>query len=101
MPAGVVAELVPIRFGQTYGSIREERAMRLLGDLVPNPIVVTNHALDWSWALELLPLEDGPRTRFLLDPGLTVTPRPAGFVPAPFDFRDPTMVHRRVEVQTS
>jgi hypothetical protein len=66
LPAGVVAELVLIRFGQTYGSIREERAMRLLGDdIVPNPIVVTNHALDWSWALVLLPLEDGPRTRFL------------------------------------
>jgi hypothetical protein len=49
LPAGVVAELVLIRFGQTYGSIREERAMRLLGtDIVPNPIVVTNHALDWS-----------------------------------------------------
>jgi hypothetical protein len=57
LPAGVVAELVLIRFGQTYGSIREERAMRLLGDdIVPNPIVVTNHALDWSWALVLLPL---------------------------------------------
>jgi hypothetical protein len=52
---------------------------------------------------------DGAITGTLVDysnglpaiPGLTVTPRPAGFVPAPFDFRDPTMVHRRVEVQTS
>jgi Peptidase family M28 len=34
-------------------------------------------------------------------PGMTVSPRPAGFIPAPFDFRDPTTVHRRVEVQTS
>jgi phosphopantothenate synthetase len=44
--------------------------MRLLGDdIVPNPIVVTNHALDWSWAVVLLPLEDGPRTRFLFRSG--------------------------------
>jgi hypothetical protein len=34
-------------------------------------------------------------------PGTTVTPRPADFIPAPFDFRDPTTVHRRVEVRTS
>jgi hypothetical protein len=34
-------------------------------------------------------------------PGMTVTPRPAGFIPAPFDFRDPTTVHRRVQLRTS
>jgi hypothetical protein len=34
-------------------------------------------------------------------PGMAVTPRPAGFIPAPFDFRDPTTVHRRVQVRTS
>ena len=34
-------------------------------------------------------------------PGMTVTPRPAGFVPAPFDFRDPTAVHRSVQIRTS
>jgi hypothetical protein len=34
-------------------------------------------------------------------PGMTVTPRPPGFIPASFDFRDPTTVHRRVEVRTS
>jgi hypothetical protein len=34
-------------------------------------------------------------------PGLTVTRRPAGFIPAPFDFRDPTAIHRRLEVQAS
>jgi hypothetical protein len=33
-------------------------------------------------------------------PGMTVAPRPAGFIPASFDFRDPTTVHRRVEVRT-
>jgi hypothetical protein len=33
-------------------------------------------------------------------PGMTVTPRPAGFIPAPFDFRDPTTVHRRIELRT-
>jgi hypothetical protein len=34
-------------------------------------------------------------------PGMAVTPRPASFIPAPFDFRDPTTVHRRVQVRTS
>ncbi|HEX5384469.1 MAG TPA: M28 family peptidase, partial [Propionibacteriaceae bacterium] len=33
--------------------------------------------------------------------GMTVRPRPAGFIPAPFDFRDPTAVHRRVEIRAS
>jgi hypothetical protein len=44
--AAVVAEAVLIRLGQTYGSTPDERAMRLIGDeIVPNPQVVTNHAI--------------------------------------------------------
>jgi hypothetical protein len=31
-------------------------------------------------------------------PGMTVRPRPAGYVPAPFDFRDPTAVTRSVDL---
>ena len=30
--------------------------------------------------------------------GLTVSPRPAEFMPAPFDFRDPTAVRTSVEL---
>ena len=30
--------------------------------------------------------------------GLTVSPRPAEFMPAPFDFRDPTAVRTNVEL---
>jgi hypothetical protein len=49
---------------------------------------------------------DGAVTGTLIDysnglpslPGMTVTPRSASFVPAPFDFRDPTAVHRKVEI---
>jgi len=52
---------------------------------------------------------DGAITGTLVDysnglpslPGMTVMPRPAGFIPAPFDFRDPTTVHRRVEIRAS
>jgi hypothetical protein len=46
----------------------------------------------------------GPITGTLVDysndlpklPGMTVRPRPAEYVPAPFDFRDPTAVTRTV-----
>lgn len=31
-------------------------------------------------------------------PGVTVTERPAGFMPAPFDLRDPTVVRTLVEL---
>jgi hypothetical protein len=59
--------------------------------------------------LDLTLRGDGAITGTLVDysnglpslPGMTVTPRPAGFVPAPFDFRDPTAVHRRIQVPTS
>ncbi len=59
--------------------------------------------------LDLTLRGDGAITGTLVDysnglpslPGMTVTPRPAGFVPAPFDFRDPTAVHRRVQVPAS
>jgi hypothetical protein len=57
-----VTEAVLIRLGRTYGSTREEREMRLLGDdIVPNPIVVTNHAITidappdcvWPWLVQM------------------------------------------------
>ena len=60
--AGVVAEAALIRLGQTYGSTPDERAMRLLGDdIVPNPQVVTNHAITidappdsvWPWLVQM------------------------------------------------
>lgn len=42
-----LAESVLIRLGQTYGSVLAERAIHLLGDdIVPDPQVVTNHAID-------------------------------------------------------
>jgi hypothetical protein len=56
LAAGVLAEAVLIPLGQTYGSTREERAMRLLGDdIVPLPQVVTNHAItDFVMARDML-----------------------------------------------
>jgi hypothetical protein len=62
LAAGAAAEVVLIRLGQTYGSTREERAMRLFGDdIVPNPMVVTNHAITidappdcvWPWLVQM------------------------------------------------
>jgi hypothetical protein len=59
---GALAEAALIRLGQTYGSVPEERTMRLLGDdIVPNPQVVTNHAIDidappdwvWPWLVQM------------------------------------------------
>jgi hypothetical protein len=62
LAVGAVVEAVLIRLGQTYGSTREERAMRLLGDdIVPLPQVVTNHAIPidapsecvWPWLVQM------------------------------------------------
>ena len=58
----VLTEAALIRLGQTYGSVSAERAMRLLGDdIVPDPQVVTNHAIDieappdcvWPWLVQM------------------------------------------------
>ena len=60
--AGALAEAVLIRLGQTFSSTSDERAMRLLGDdIVPNPQVVTNHAITidappdcvWPWLVQM------------------------------------------------
>jgi hypothetical protein len=57
-----LAEAVLIHLGQTYGSTRPERAMQLPGDqIVPNPQVVTNHAITinapadcvWPWLVQM------------------------------------------------
>jgi hypothetical protein len=57
-----LTEAALIRLGQTYGSVPAERAMRLLGDdIVPDPQVVTNHAIDidappdcvWPWLVQM------------------------------------------------
>jgi hypothetical protein len=62
MASGVALEAVLIRLGQTYGSTPEERELRLLGDeIVPNPQVVTNHAITidapadcvWPWLVQM------------------------------------------------
>jgi hypothetical protein len=62
LAGSVLAEAVLIRLGQTHGSTREERAMRLLGDdIVPLPRVVTNHAVTidappdcvWPWLVQM------------------------------------------------
>jgi len=59
---GVLAEAALIRLGQSYGSTREERAMRIPGDhIVPTPQVVTNHAITieapqdcvWPWLVQM------------------------------------------------
>jgi len=60
--AATVAELGLIYLGQTYGSTPEERRMALPGDdIVPNPQVVTNHAITidappeavWPWFVQM------------------------------------------------
>ena len=62
LAAGVLAEAVLIRLGQTYGSTPEERELPLLGDdIVPDPKVVTNHAITidapadcvWPWLVQM------------------------------------------------
>jgi hypothetical protein len=60
--AGLVAEAVLIRLGQTYGSTPKERESRLFGDeIVNHPQVVTNHAITidapsdcvWPWLVQM------------------------------------------------
>jgi hypothetical protein len=60
--AATVAELRLIYLGQTYGSTPEERRMTLPGDdIVPDPQVVTNHAITidappesvWPWLVQM------------------------------------------------
>jgi hypothetical protein len=60
--AATVAEAGLIHLGQTYGSTPEERRMTLPGDdIVPNPQVVTNHAITidadpeavWPWLVQM------------------------------------------------
>jgi hypothetical protein len=62
LATAVLAEAVLIRLGQTYGSTRDERAMRLPGDdIVSSPKVVTNHAITinappeyvWPWLVQM------------------------------------------------
>ena len=57
-----LAEAILIRLGQTYGSVPADRALDLPGDdIVPNPQVVTNHAIDidappdsvWPWLVQM------------------------------------------------
>jgi hypothetical protein len=57
-----IAEAALIHLGQTYGSTRRERAMRLPGDeIVSTPQVVTNHAITigaptdcvWPWLVQM------------------------------------------------
>ena len=56
------AEATLVHLGRTYGSIRAERAMRVPGDdIVPTPVVVTNHAITidapsecvWPWLVQM------------------------------------------------
>jgi hypothetical protein len=62
LTAAAVAELGLIYLGQTYGSTPEERRKPLPGDdMVPNPQVVTNHAMTidappeavWPWLVQM------------------------------------------------
>ncbi len=57
-----LSEAALIHLGRTYGSTPDERAMRLPGDdIVPNPVVVTNHAITidappedvWPWVVQM------------------------------------------------
>jgi hypothetical protein len=62
LTAGVAVEAILIRLGKTYGSTPDERKLRLAGDdIVPNPQVVTNHAITinaapddvWPWLAQM------------------------------------------------
>jgi hypothetical protein len=62
LTAATVAELRLMYLGQTYGSTPEERRMTLPGDdIVPDPQVVTNHAITidappesvWPWLVQM------------------------------------------------
>jgi hypothetical protein len=57
-----MAEALLVHLGRTYGSTPEERAMRLPGDdIVPSPVVITNHAITidappedvWPWLVQM------------------------------------------------
>jgi uncharacterized protein YndB with AHSA1/START domain len=57
-----LTEAVLIHLGRTYGSIPDERAMRVPGDdIVAKPVVVTNHAITidappedvWPWLVQM------------------------------------------------
>jgi hypothetical protein len=59
---GALAEIVLVRLGLTYGSTAHERTMSLPGDdIVADPKVVTNHAIDidapadcvWPWLVQM------------------------------------------------
>ena len=59
---GVATEATLVHLGRTYGSTPAERAMRLPGDdIVPTPVVVTNHAITidappecvWPWLVQM------------------------------------------------
>ena len=69
LSAATVAELGLIYLGQTYGSTPEERRMSIPGDeIVPDPEVVTNHAITinappeavWPWLVQTGWLVHGP-----------------------------------------
>jgi hypothetical protein len=56
------AEASLVHLGRTYGSTGAERALRIPGDdIVPNPVVVTNHAITidappecvWPWLVQM------------------------------------------------
>ena len=63
LTTSALTEAALIRLGQTYGSVPAEQAMMpLLGDdIVPDPQVVTNHAIDidappdcvWPWLVQM------------------------------------------------
>jgi hypothetical protein len=62
LSAATVAELGLIYLGRTYGSTPEERRMSIPGDdIVPDPEVVTNHAITinappdavWPWLVQM------------------------------------------------
>ena len=59
---GVATEATLVHLGRTYGSTPAERAMRIPGDdIVPTPVVVTNHAITidappecvWPWLVQM------------------------------------------------
>jgi len=62
LATGALTEAVLVRLGRTYGSTGQERRMALPGDdIVPDPQVVTNHAITidapadcvWPWLVQM------------------------------------------------
>jgi hypothetical protein len=60
--AAAACEAMLVQLGRMHGSTAEERAMRLPGDdIVPDPVVVTNHAITidasvecvWPWVVQM------------------------------------------------